>query len=138
MILKMPPAMNDRLALVSEHDVVRARQAIRKTAQQVGFSIVDQTKLITAVSELARNAVVFGGGGSMEWESVMENGRRGLRVTIVDHGPGIEDVNLAMKDGWTSGSGLGMGLPGSKRLVNEFKISSKRGAGTTVTIARWK
>jgi serine/threonine-protein kinase RsbT len=130
--------MNESLALVSEHDVVRARQAIRKAAQQVGFSIVDQTKLITAVSELARNAVVFGGGGSMEWESLMENGRRGLRVTIVDHGPGIEDLNLAMKDGWTSGGGLGMGLPGSKRLVNEFNIISKPGAGTTVTIARWK
>ena len=130
--------MNESLALVSQHDVVRAPQAIRKAAQQVGFSIVDQTKLITAVSELARNAVVFGGGGSMEWESVMESARQGLRVTIVDHGPGIEDLNLAMKDGWTSGSGLGMGLPGSKRLVNEFNIISKPGAGTKVTIARWK
>ena len=130
--------MNESLALVSQHDVVRARQAIRKAAQQVGFSIVDQTKLITAVSELARNAVVFGGGGSMEWESVMESARQGLRVTIIDHGPGIEDLNLAMKDGWTSGGGLGMGLPGSKRLVNEFNIISKPGAGTKVTIARWK
>lgn len=134
----MPGAESDSLALTREQDVVLARQAIRKAAQQVGFSIVDQTKIVTAASELARNAVVYGGGGRLEWESVAENGRSGLRLTVIDQGPGIADINLAMKDGWTTGTGLGMGLPGAKRLVNEFKINSKPGQGTTVMITRWK
>src|SRR5215469_6895592 len=126
------------LALVREHDVVFARQAIRSAARQLGFSIVDQTKLVTAASELARNAVVHGGGGTVVWETVAENGRQGLRLTFNDSGPGIEDTKLAMKDGWTTGTGLGMGLPGARRLVNEFELVSKPGAGTTVTITRWK
>jgi serine/threonine-protein kinase RsbT len=134
----MAVEQTESLALTSEQDVVLARQAIRKTAQQIGLSIVDQTKIVTAVSELARNAVVYGGGGRLEWEIVANNGRRGLRLTVTDEGPGIEDLTLAMKDGWTTGGGLGMGLPGAKRLVNEFEIRSKPGVGTTVIVTRWR
>jgi serine/threonine-protein kinase RsbT len=129
---------SEALPLVREQDVVLARQAIRSAARQLGFTLVDQTKLVTAASELARNAVVHGGGGTMVWETVAENGRQGLRLTFNDSGPGIEDTKLAMKDGWTTGTGLGMGLPGTKRLVNEFDLVSKPGVGTTVTITRWK
>lgn len=129
---------SEALALVREQDVVLARQAIRSAARQLGFTIVDQTKLVTAASELARNAVVHGGGGTLVWETVAENGRQGLRLTFNDSGPGIEDTKLAMKDGWTTGTGLGMGLPGAKRLVNEFELVSQPGVGTTVTITRWK
>ena len=95
-------------------------------------------KIVTAASELARNAVVYGGGGRLELEIVAENGRQGLRLTISDEGKGIEDLTLAMKDGWTTGTGLGMGLPGTKRLVNEFRITSQPGVGTTVIVTRWK
>ena len=130
--------MSEPFALISDQDVVLARQAIRNAARQLGLSIVDQTKIVTAVSELARNAVIHGGGGSMYWEIVTANGKQGLRLTVSDNGPGIKDLNLAMKDGWTSGSGLGMGLPGAKRLVNEFQIDSKVGVGTTIVITRWK
>jgi serine/threonine-protein kinase RsbT len=126
------------LALVREQDVVFARQAIRSAARHLGFSIVDQTKLVTAASELARNAVVHGGGGTVVWETVAENGRQGLRLTFNDSGPGIEDTKLAMKDGWTTGTGLGMGLPGARRLVNDFELVSQPGVGTTVIITRWK
>ena len=131
-------AKNESLPLISEQDIVAARQAIRKAAQQVGFSIVDQTKIVTAASELVRNALVYGGGGLLTWELLSENGRTGLRLTVSDKGPGIKDLALAMKDGWTSRTGLGLGLPGAKRLVNEFDISSQPGAGTTVTVTRWK
>ncbi|HKF28269.1 MAG TPA: anti-sigma regulatory factor [Candidatus Binataceae bacterium] len=129
---------SEGLPLVREQDVVLARQAIRSAARQLGFTIVDQTKLVTAASELARNAVVHGGGGTVVWETVAENGRQGLRLTFNDSGPGIKDTKLAMKDGWTTGTGLGMGLPGAKRLVNEFELLSKPGTGTTVIITRWK
>jgi serine/threonine-protein kinase RsbT len=129
---------NESISLLSEKDIVAARQAIRKAAQQIGFSIVDQTKIVTAASELARNALVYGGGGVLAWETVVDNGKQGLQLTVSDEGPGIEDMTLAMKDGWTSGSGLGLGLPGAKRLVNDFKITSKRGVGTTVIVTRWK
>jgi serine/threonine-protein kinase RsbT len=124
--------------LNSDQDVVLARQAVRKAAQELGLSIVDQTKIVTAASELARNTVIYGGGGTLVCEFVAENGRQGLRLTFSDKGPGIEDLTQAMKDGWTTGSGLGMGLPGAKRLVNDFKIVSERGAGTTVIVTRWK
>jgi serine/threonine-protein kinase RsbT len=120
---------NESISLLSEKDIVAARQAIRKAAQQIGFSIVDQTKIVTAASEL---------GGVLAWETVVDNGKQGLQLTVSDEGPGIEDMTLAMKDGWTSGSGLGLGLPGAKRLVNDFKITSKRGVGTTVIVTRWK
>ncbi|HEY2484806.1 MAG TPA: anti-sigma regulatory factor [Candidatus Binataceae bacterium] len=134
----MVPSKSEALPLVREQDVVLARQAIRSAARGLGFTIVDQTKLVTAASELARNALVHGGGGTMVWETVAENGRQGLRLTFNDSGPGIEDTKLAMKDGWTTGSGLGLGLPGAKRLVNEFELVSKPGVGTTVIITRWK
>jgi serine/threonine-protein kinase RsbT len=131
-------AGSESIPLTSQQDVVFARQAIRKAAQQINFSIVDQTKIVTAISELARNALVYGGGGVLEWETVVENGRKGLRLTVRDHGPGIKDLTLAMKDGWTSGGGLGLGLPGAKRLVNDFMITSQPGVGTTVIVTRWK
>jgi serine/threonine-protein kinase RsbT len=105
---------------------------------ELGFSLVDQTKMVTAASELARNTVVYGGGGVLQWEMLLEGAKKGLRLAFKDEGPGIPDVALAMTDGWTSGSGLGMGLSGAKRLVNEFEIDTKPGKGTRVTITRWK
>jgi serine/threonine-protein kinase RsbT len=126
------------LELRSEQDIVRARQAVRKLAQEQGFSIVDQTKLVTAASELARNTFTHGGGGSVTVEVVEEGIRRGIRLQFIDQGPGIADMALAMTDGWTSGGGLGLGLTGSKRLCNEFEVESRVGEGTRVTIVRWK
>src|SRR5262249_11986294 len=119
-------------------DVVLARQAVRKWAQELGFSLVDQTKVVTAASELARNTLLHGGGGTMHLEVVNEGVRRGLRLRFEDQGPGIPDIALALKEGYTTGSGLGLGLPGSKRLVNEFDIVSRVGEGTCVTVTRWK
>jgi len=134
----MPVTKSETMPLRSEQDVVLARQAVRKITQEAGFNLVDQTKMVTAASELARNAVIYGGGGLLNLERILDEGREGLRLTFSDDGPGIADLNLAMKDGWTSGKGLGMGLSGAKRLVNEFEIDSKPGAGTRVTIIRWK
>ena len=134
----MSVTKSDALPVASEQDIVHVRQAVRKLAQEIGFSLVDQTKMVTAASELARNTVVYGGGGVMEWAILLEGARKGLRLSFKDEGPGIPDVDLALKDGWTSGSGLGMGLSGSKRLVNEFDIQSEVGKGTRVTITRWK
>ena len=122
----------------SEHDIVVARQSVRKVAQDIGFGIVDQTKIVTAASELARNTVVYGHGGEMRWETLQDGNRKGLRLHFVDQGPGIKDVAQALTDGWTSGSGLGLGLSGAKRLVNEFEIDTAPGRGTRVTITRWK
>ena len=124
--------------LRSEHDIVLARQLVRRMAQKLAFSLVDQTKMVTAASELARNALIYGGGGVMHWELRSEEGRNGLWLSFIDEGPGIPNLELAMSDGWTSGSGLGMGLSGAKRLVNQFEIDSRVGAGTRVSIARWK
>ena len=126
------------MSLRSEHDIVASRQAVRKLTQELGFSLVDQTKMITATSELSRNTVVYGGGGEMRWELLEEGGRRGLRVHFEDKGPGIPDLKLALTDGWTSGRGMGMGLSGSKRLVNHFEIRTAVGEGTCVSITRWK
>jgi serine/threonine-protein kinase RsbT len=131
-------AASGETPLKSEHDIVLARQLVRKLTQQLGFSIVDQTKMVTASSELARNALIYGGGGTMHWELVSEGAKSGLRLAFHDQGPGIPNIELAMTDGWTSGSGLGMGLSGAKRLVNEFDIRSVVGEGTRVTITRWK
>lgn len=128
----------ESLPLRTEQDVVRARQAVRKLAQELGFSLVDQTKVVTATSELARNTVVYGFGGTMGCEVLSVGTRTGLRLHFVDQGPGIENVNLALTDGWTSGSGMGLGLSGAKRLMNEFEIESSPGTGTRVTVARWK
>jgi serine/threonine-protein kinase RsbT len=126
------------MPLRSEQDIVASRQAVRKLAQELKFSLVDQTKMITATSELSRNTVVYGGGGEMRWELLDEGARRGLRVHFEDNGPGIPDLKLALTDGWTSGKGMGMGLSGSKRLVNDFEIRSAVGEGTCVSITRWK
>lgn len=120
-----------------EQDVVLARQTVRRVAQECGLRLVDQTKLITAASELARNTVIYGGGGEMDWEILEDGIRAGVRLVFRDEGPGIADLKLAMTDGWTSGSGLGLGLTGAKRLVNEFELDSVPGKGTRVTIVRW-
>jgi serine/threonine-protein kinase RsbT len=126
------------LPVANQDDVVAVRQAVRARAVEIGLSLVDQTKVVTAASELARNTVVYGGGGLATIETVIDSERRGLRLTLEDHGPGIPNLELAMKDGYTSGSGLGLGLGGAKRLSNEFFIHSEPGVGTRVTIIRWK
>lgn len=134
----MTPNGNGEAPLRSEHDIVRARQQVRKLTQELKFSLVDQTKMVTAASELARNALIYGKGGTMHWEVVQNDARRGLKLLFADEGPGIANIDLAMTDGWTSGTGLGMGLTGARRLVNEFELDSKVGGGTRVTIVRWK
>ena len=134
----MSPNTKGEAPLRSDHDIVLARQQVRRLTQELKFSLVDQTKMVTAASELARNALIYGGGGRMEWEVLSVEGRTGLKLRFADDGPGIPNLDLALTDGWTSGNGLGMGLTGSKRLVNEFDIDTKVGAGTRVTIARWK
>jgi serine/threonine-protein kinase RsbT len=126
------------LPLRNEHDIVLGRQTVRRLAQEAGFSLVDQTKLVTAASELARNALIYGGGGDLKWSTLADDGKRGVRLVFEDQGPGIPDIEQAMTDGWSSGSGLGLGLTGARRLVNEFELESKAGAGTRVTITRWK
>jgi len=128
----------DAILLRAEQDIVSARQGVRRLTHEIGFGIVDQTKMVTAASELARNAVVYGGGGEMRYEVLAEGNRRGLRLHFIDRGPGIPDVKQAMEDGWTSGTGMGLGLSGAKRLVNEFEIETAVGKGTRVTITRWK
>jgi serine/threonine-protein kinase RsbT len=134
----MSVTRSDVLPLRSEQDIVLARQFVRKLAQEIGFGIVDQTKLVTAASELARNAVIYGGGGTLRWEVLADGVRKGLRLHFIDEGPGIADLTQAMTDGWSSGTGMGLGLSGAKRLVNEFEIDTRVGQGTRVTIARWK
>ena len=119
-------------------DVVTVRQAVRLRAVELGFNLVDQTKIVTAASELARNTLQHGGGGAVLVEALEEGARRGLRLTFEDSGPGIPDVTLAMKDGFSTSTGLGLGLGGARRLSTEFHIESKPGAGTRVTIARWR
>ncbi|MDQ1107295.1 serine/threonine-protein kinase RsbT [Stenotrophomonas rhizophila] len=120
-----------------EQDVVLARQAARQAAVACRMRLIDQTKLVTAASELARNAVIYGGGGSMEWEVVDSGIRRGLRLVFSDNGPGIPDIAQALTDGWTSGSGMGLGLSGSRRLVDQFELESEPGKGTRVAITKW-
>ena len=122
----------------SGDDIVRVRQAVRARAVDLGFGLVMQTKIVTAASELARNALEYGGGGAALIESISDGPRSGLRITFEDQGPGIPDIELALRDGYTSGSGLGMGLSGTRRLVNEFVIESKVGEGTRVRITQWK
>ena len=133
----MVVTLAENLPVKSEPDVVAVRRRVREVSTDLGFSLVDQTKLVTAASELARNTIIYGGGGTMSVEAL--NGpRRGLRLTFEDKGPGIPDIDLALRDGFTTGSGLGLGLGGAKRLVNDFEISSRAGEGTKVTITRWK
>ena len=134
----MPLSRSDKLPITSDGDVVAVRQRVRALAVESGFSLVDQTKIVTAASELARNTVVHGGGGTVEIELLVQGGRRGIRLTFRDHGPGIPSIEAAMRDGFTTGGGLGLGLGGAKRLCNEFDIQSTPGDGTVVRIARWR
>jgi len=134
----MPVTKTDVVPLRAEDDVVRARQAVRSWAVELAFGLVDQTKLVTAASELARNTVVYGGGGAMRLEALNDGARRGLRLTFEDQGPGIPDVQRALQDGYTTGNGLGLGLGGARRLVNEFDVVSAPGQGTRVTVTRWR
>jgi serine/threonine-protein kinase RsbT len=122
----------------SSADVIIVRQTARNWAAELGFGLVDQTKLVTAASELARNTVNYGGGGTVRFEALNNGARRGLRLIFEDKGPGIPDIELALKDGYTTGSGLGVGLGGSRRLVNDFEITSVAGEGTRVAITRWR
>jgi serine/threonine-protein kinase RsbT len=141
-MLSRDQAMNvlkrDIQPLKDSNDVVRARQKVRQWSTELRFTLVDQTKLVTAASELARNALDHGKGGEMTIELLVNGARSGLRLTFQDQGPGIPNIEQALKDGFTSGSGMGLGLGGSKRLVNEFSIESEVGKGTTVTVIRWK
>jgi serine/threonine-protein kinase RsbT len=126
------------LPIQSGDDVVRVRQQVRVLAAESGLSLVDQTKLVTAASELARNALVHGGGGLARVEVVRsDSGKTGVRIDFVDEGPGIGDIDLALTDGWTAGGGLGLGLSGARRLVDEFELSSKAGGGTSVVVTKW-
>ncbi len=128
----------DDQPIKSGDDVVRVRQLVRTAAAAGGLSLVDQTKLVTAASELARNALVHGGGGAARVEAITAaNGRRGIRVTFTDSGPGIPDLEMALTDGWTTGGGMGLGLSGARRLVDEFSLTSEPGAGTSVVVAKW-
>ncbi|HEY3838068.1 MAG TPA: anti-sigma regulatory factor [Bryobacteraceae bacterium] len=129
---------SDRLEIRSPQDIVSARQAVRAKAVALGFGLVDQTKFVTASSELARNTLDYGGGGTVRIELVENGMRSGLRLIFEDQGPGIPDIELALKDGFTSGNGMGLGLGGAKRLSHEFEIDSEPGKGTRVTIVRWK
>jgi serine/threonine-protein kinase RsbT len=126
------------LPLRSEEDIVVSRQKVRVLTQLLKFSLVDQTKFVTAASELSRNTLVHGGGGWMRWELLEDGVRRGVRLHFEDEGPGIPDTKLALTDGWTSGGGMGLGLPGSRRLVQDFELETAPGKGTRVSIARWK
>jgi serine/threonine-protein kinase RsbT len=128
----------ETLPIRSDQQVVMIRQRVRALTVELGFSLVDQTKMVTAASELARNTLQYGGGGDLHVEVVSNGLRRGLKLSFADEGPGIPDIELALTDGFTSGTGLGLGLSGSRRLVNDFELVSKPGQGTRVTITRWK
>jgi serine/threonine-protein kinase RsbT len=134
----MPTRRSERVEIKSSDDVVKVRQQTRVATIEAGLSLVDQTKVITAASELARNTLDYGGGGEMRLEVLEEGTRRGVRLVFEDQGPGIADIEQALKDGFTTGSGLGLGLSGARRLSNEFAIDSKVGVGTKITIARWR
>ncbi len=129
---------DETIPVRSPEDVVRVRREVRERAVAIGFGLVDQTKLVTAASEIARNTVDYGGGGTLRIECVRQSSRRGLRLTFSDHGPGIADLERAMTDGYSTGGGLGLGLSGAKRLSSEFAVRSSPGQGTVVTLARWK
>ncbi|HZR09266.1 MAG TPA: ATP-binding protein [Myxococcales bacterium] len=131
-------ARADALAVRGESDVVLVRQTVRTWSIQQGFTLVDQTKMVTAASEIARNTVIYGGGGTVRIEALDNGTRKGLRLVFEDQGPGIKDVEMALRDGYTTGTGLGMGLGGARRLVNEFAIESVPGKGTKVILTRWK
>jgi serine/threonine-protein kinase RsbT len=134
----MTVLLSDQRTVQSAEDVVGIRQAVRQRAVELGFNLVDQTKIVTAASELARNTLQHGGGGRVTIDAVEDYGRRGVRLTFEDDGPGIPDVELAMRDGFTTGGGLGLGLSGARRLSNDFTIESAPGKGTRVVITRWR
>ena len=134
----MQTERHEAVAIAAHDDIVRVRQRVRDWAVDLGFSLVDQTKLVTAASELARNTLVYGLGGTLLLEAVVNESRRGLRLTFEDHGPGIQDLQQALKGGYTTGSGLGLGLSGARRLSQDFHIDSRPGEGTRVVIARWR
>lgn len=134
----MPVEGSETMPVANSDDVVRVRQAVRSNAVTIGLSLVDQTKIITAASEIARNTVDYGGGGTLLIEILREGPRRGLKLTFADQGPGIPDLDRALTDGYTTGNGLGLGLSGAKRLCNEFAVKSTPGSGTIVTLARWR
>ena len=129
---------SEKISVAVSGDIVAVRHAVRRQAVQINLSLVDQTKIVTAASELARNMLIYGGGGEVTLEVLQEGVRHGLRVHFVDDGPGIPDIDLARRDGFTSGKGMGLGLGGAKRLVNEFNLESAPGKGTRVTITRWR
>lgn len=130
---------HEKFPIRSQNDIVIIRKEVRSRAAEIGLGLIDQTKVVTAASELARNTLEYGGGGEMEIEKVENDIRRiGLKLTFEDHGPGIADINLALTDGYTTGGGLGMGLSGSRRLMNEFHLESTLGKGTRVTVTKWK
>jgi serine/threonine-protein kinase RsbT len=134
----MPVTKDEVFEIRASSDVVAVRQQVRARAAELGFSLVDQTKLVTAASELARNTLDYGGGGTVRIEAIEEPLRRGVQLTFEDRGPGIPDVDQALRDGYTSGNGLGLGLGGARRLVNEFELHSTVGEGTRVRVARWR
>jgi serine/threonine-protein kinase RsbT len=134
----MPATKSETLSIRETDEVAFVRHHVRDWAIELGFSLIDQTKIVTAASELARNTVVHGKGGNVHLEVLEQNGRRGLRLTFQDQGPGIADIDMALKDGYTTGGGLGLGLGGAKRLSSEFEIYSRPGEGTRVAITRWK
>jgi serine/threonine-protein kinase RsbT len=134
----MPVVKTETISVAHSADIVAVRHAVRRQAVDIKLSLVDQTKIVTAASELARNMLLYGGGGEVTLELLQEGARRGLRAHFVDAGPGIPNVDLAMRDGFTTGKGMGLGLGGAKRLVNEFSIESAPGNGTRVTITRWR
>ncbi len=134
----MTTSVVDERQVRTPDDVVLVRQAVRQRAVDLGFNLVDQTKLVTAASELARNLVQHAGGGVVRIESITDAPRRGLRLVFEDQGPGIDDIALAMRDGYSTAGGLGLGLSGAKRLSNDFQIDSAPGQGTRITIARWR
>jgi serine/threonine-protein kinase RsbT len=134
----MAVVRDEELSLRTEDEVVRVRQVAREWAITLGFGLVDQTKIVTAASELARNTVIYGGGGQVRLQALNDGPRRGLRLTFEDKGPGIPDLQLALKDGYSTGTGLGLGLSGAKRLMSEFQIESVPGQGTRVAVTRWK
>ena len=129
---------SEKISVSVSGDIVAVRHAVRRQAVKINLSLVDQTKIVTAASELARNMLIYGGGGEVTLEVLQEGVRHGLRVHFVDDGPGIPDIDLALRDGFTSGKGMGLGLGGAKRLVNEFNLESAPGKGTRVTITRWR
>jgi len=133
----MPDDWNGEVAITEELDIVAVRQAVRDAARSMEFGVTDVTRIVTAASELARNVYNYAGSGDMRWRQVSSNGRRGIELCFDDRGPGIEDVDEALLEGFTSGKGLGMGLPGARRLMGELDIQSRVGQGTTVTVRKW-